>query len=317
MSAITTSTSLPPPVQQRFNEKLLATPQARLIHKAFATPYTMPDRSGTIMRFRRYTRLNTFPVPLNASFANPPAQQLNAVDLDARIDWYATYVILTRQVTAVNQDPVLNSAAARLGQSMRETEDELIRDMLAGTASVINCVNGTNGDNPTELTAADIDAVVQTLQGNDADFITSMIGGEDKFGTGPVLDAYFAMAHTDLITELRNVNGFIEKAQYPNQTGVGSAEWGSVGNVRFMLSSRGSITTGSSLLTNDIFNIFVTGREAYGVVEQTTQSAAFIYHPPGHGDDPAELRQTAACRFAQVPRITNDSWVFNLRCTAA
>lgn len=118
MSAITTSTSLPPPVAQRFNEKLLATPQARLIHKAFATPYVMPDRSGDIMRMRRYTRLNTFPVPLNVSFNNPPAQQLNMVDLDARIDWFATYVILTRQVSVINEDPVLNAAAARLGQSI-------------------------------------------------------------------------------------------------------------------------------------------------------------------------------------------------------
>ncbi len=212
---------------------------------------------------------------------------------------------------------VLNAAAARLGQSLRETEDELVRDMLAGTASVVNCVNGTNGDNPTELTDTDINAVVQTLQSNDADFISSMKEGVDAFGTGPVLDAYFAMGHSDLITELRAVNGFIEKAQYPNQKGVSSAEWGSVGNVRFMLSSRGSVSTGSSLLTADIFNIFVTGNEAYGIIEQTSASAAFIYHPPGSGDDPAELRQTAATRFAQVPRITNDSWVFNLRCTAA
>lgn len=39
----------------------------------------------------------------------------------------------------------MNAAAQRLGQSMRETEDQLIRDMLVGTASVINCVNGVNG----------------------------------------------------------------------------------------------------------------------------------------------------------------------------
>ena len=42
-----------------------------------------------------------------------------------------------------------------------------------------------------------------------------------------------------------------------------------------------------------------------------------IYHPPGHGDDPAELRQTAAWRMAQVPRITNDAWIIALRCTLA
>lgn len=40
---------------------------------------------------------------------------------------------------------VLNQAAARLGQSLRETEDQLIRDMLEATASLINCVGGTNG----------------------------------------------------------------------------------------------------------------------------------------------------------------------------
>lgn len=41
--------------------------------------------------------------------------------------------------------PILNSAAARLGQAMRETQDVLVRDSLESTASVINCVGGTNG----------------------------------------------------------------------------------------------------------------------------------------------------------------------------
>jgi hypothetical protein len=44
-----------------------------------------------------------------------------------------------------NQDPALNQAAARLGQTMRETEDQLMRDMLAATASFINAVGGNNG----------------------------------------------------------------------------------------------------------------------------------------------------------------------------
>lgn len=35
-----------------------------------------------------------------------------------------------------------------LGQAMRETEDEITRDMLAATAGFINCVGGVNGDNP-------------------------------------------------------------------------------------------------------------------------------------------------------------------------
>lgn len=40
---------------------------------------------------------------------------------------------------------VLNEAAARLGVSLRQTEDELTRNMLAATAGFINCVGGVNG----------------------------------------------------------------------------------------------------------------------------------------------------------------------------
>lgn len=206
-------------------------------------------------------------------------------------------------IFAESNSLVLNEAVARLGQSMRETEDELIRDMLAGTAGIINCTNGVNGDNPTEITRADTDNVVATLQNNNCDFMTNMIGGEDKFGTGPVRDAYFGLAHTNMIGQLENVNGFINKAQYPNQKGVLSSEWGNISNVRFNLSSRGSITTNASLLGNDIYNIFIGGQESYAKIEQNGVSAKFIYHPPGHGEDPAELRQTCAWRMAQVPRI--------------
>ena len=42
---------------------------------------------------------------------------------------------------------VLNECAARLGVSLRQTEDQLTRDMLAGTAAFINCTGGVNGRN--------------------------------------------------------------------------------------------------------------------------------------------------------------------------
>ena len=43
-----------------------------------------------------------------------------------------------------------------LGVSLRQTEDQLTRDMLAATASFINCTGGVNGDNPTEITRSDV-----------------------------------------------------------------------------------------------------------------------------------------------------------------
>ena len=65
---------------------------------------------------------------------------------------------------------------------------------------------------------------------------------------------------------------------------------------------------------NDVFNVFCVGMEAYAVVEQDGYSAQFIYRPPIY-DGPLALNASVGYKFAQVPRITNDAWVINLRTT--
>lgn len=100
----------------------------------------------------------------------------------------------------------------------------------------------------------------------------------------------------------------------PNQQSTLDAEWGTVANVRFLLSSIGSITANASLLGANVYNVFVTGREAFCAIEQDGYSAQFIYRPPIY-DSPLALNASVGYKFAEVPRITNDTWVFNLRCT--
>ena len=195
---ITTSNALPPPVQQWFDNVLLSRPMPKLIHKQMALKKELPPNSGRIARYRRYTNLATATVPLPDSGLTPPGQVLNAVDIDARLDFYGTYVTITDSVMFINQDPVLNQTVSLLAQSMRETEDELIRNMLASTASVINATGGVNGDNPTELSRSDIDAVVLALLGNDAIMISDNIEGTLKFGTAPKMNGRFKSSLIDL-----------------------------------------------------------------------------------------------------------------------
>lgn len=211
---------------------------------------------------------------------------------------------------------VLNEAAARLGVSLRQTEDVLTRDMLAGTASFINCTGGVDGDNPTEITRSDVDTVVRALLNNNAYTIMDNIEGEDKFGTAPVRDAYFALCSTQLIGNLDNVNGFIQKNQYPAPMNALRSEWGAIGNLRFLVSSIGSVSPNSSSLGADVFNIFCVGMEAYACIDQDGYSASFIYRPPIY-DGPLALNASVGWKFAEVPRITNDQWVINLRATLA
>lgn len=307
--------TMPPQIQQRYNAKLLSTPERNLIHNLFAVPVELPDNQGFIDRQSRYDRLDLFPVPLDDAQTNPPSQQLNRVDVDCRVRVYATYIVLTRQVTITNEDPVLNSAAARLGQAMRETQDVLQRDNLEATASIINCIGGTNGDLPTEMALSDVDDVVTVLQNNSAEYITNMIEGENRFGTSPIGDAYGCMLTTRMIPVLNNIAGFVRKFQYPNVSQTLSTEWGGVNNVRFFVSEQGSVTPSASLLGNDVANCFVAAKESYKIVWQAGGKARFIYLPPGYNNDPCMLRHTAGCSFYQGQCITNDLWIQNLRST--
>jgi len=306
---------MPPQIQQRYNGKLLSTPERNLIHNLFAVPVELPDNNGFIDRQSRYDRLDLFPVPLDDAQNNPPSQQLNRVDVDCRVRVYATYIVLTRQVTITNEDPLLNSAAARLGQAMRETQDALQRDNLESSASVINSVGGTNGDLPTEMALSDADDIVTLLQNNSAEYITNMIPGELKIGTSPIGDAYGCMLTTRMIPVLNNISGFVRKFQYPNVSETLSSEWGGVNNVRFFVSEQGSVTKNGSLLDNDVANCFIAAKEAYKVVWQSGGKARFIYLPPGYNNDPCMLRHTAGCSFYQGQCLTNDLWLMNLRST--
>jgi len=189
--------------------------------------------------------------------------------------------------------------------------------MLQATAAQINCVNGVNGDMPTEITREDVNNIITMLVHANAYTIMDNIEGEDRFGTAPIRDSYWAMANSQMIPSFEAVDGFIAKAQYPSQMNILPAEWGSISNMRYLVSSIGSVTPTSSAMGADVYNVFNTGLEAYCCIEQDGYSANFIYIPPMIAGGPLALNCSVGYKFAEAPVITNDTWIINQRATLA
>lgn len=311
---ITNPDTLPAPVQQTFDDVLLSVRTPNLIYKLGALMKRLPAKGGRILRMARYDRLPTAPVPLGPSGATPPATPLTRTDIDAEMSFYGLYVAINQQVTLQNQDPVLNETAELLGLSMRMTEDQLTRDMLASTASIYNFTGGGNGDTPSNISLSGIDEVTSALLSNDAWMILDSIEGEDRFGTGPVRNAYLALCHTDLTRDLNALNGFISQWNYPNQNRTLKSEWGSVNNTRFMVSSVGIKQPFASNFGNTVYGIIFQGMESLGCVYQDNFSSRFLYRPPVFSD-PLFQNVTLGYVFAEVPRILNDLWITLGRCT--
>lgn len=224
--------------------------------------------------------------------------------------------LVTKVTDRQNQDPALNWGTQQLGISLRKTEDILTRDMLAASASFINCVGGVNGDVPTEITRSDCSNVTRVLYNNDAKSIMDNIEGENRFGTAPIRRSFFGMCSTNLTPSLQATTGFTQVSGYPSQTNVLSSEYGSIDAIRFLISSQGSVSPNASSTGANVYNIFVTGMEAYGVIQQNGYSSQLIYRPAIFSDQLAQ-NVSIAYKFAQAQRILNDQWIVNMRATLA
>ena len=230
MANITTVAVLPPAVREYYDRLLLMTAYPQLIHTKFAQKRILPEKMGDTVVFRRYARLSTVPIPLQDGIT-PPGAPLSATDIKARVDFYGNFVTITNQVELTVEDRVLNESARLLAQNLAQTMDEVTRDVLASTSSVLQCTNGVNGNTPTEITKSDIDSAVQTLLNNDAEMISEVVVGRDAFGTAPVRPAFWAYIDTALLDDLEAVSNFLHSANYPNQQSVMDAEWGATGKM--------------------------------------------------------------------------------------
>jgi len=312
MSNITTVAVLPPAVREYYDRLLLMTAYPQLVHTKFAQKRILPEKMGDTIVFRRYSRLSTVPIPLQDGIT-PPGTPLSVTDIKARVDFYGNFVTITNQVELTVEDRVLNESARLLAQNLAQTMDEVTRDVLASTASVQACSNGVNGNTPTELTKADIDSAVQTLLGNNAEMISEVVVGTNAFGTAPVRPSFWAYISTGLLDDLESVSNFIHSANYPNQQSVLDAEWGATGNVRWLYTSVGSVSSA----TPAVYNNFVIGREAYAVVQLGSETGQFYMEPLGSAGsaDPLHQRGSVGWQHPFVSRILNDAFLVNLIST--
>lgn len=188
------------------------------------------------------------------------------------------------------------------------TEDSLTRDMLITTASQQNCVDGQNGDMPTNITETDIKRATTSLVNQNGYMFLSGIEGEDRFGTAPVRQAYFALMHTEMIPDLEAIPSFKPSANYPDQRRVLDSEWGTVQNARFLVSSVAAKVANSSTLGRDVYKTCYVAKEGYGILTQDKYTAQFIYRPAIYSN-PLATNVTVGWKTGMVPRLLNDAWV--------
>ncbi len=299
---LTTTTQVDPGVQVFYDRVLLKRAVPYLIHERFAQTRNIQRKSGSIIKFRKYASLSTATTPLTEG-VTPPGQRLSKTDISAQVKQYGDYVHITDWVDLTVEDAVLTETAELLGENMGETRDELCRDILCATASAVDLE-----DSP--LQQSDFDQAIQTLFSADAKMITGMIQAGTGQGTLPISAAFVAMAHSDLYTDLKNLDDFLPVRKYPKPSEAMEAEVGSYEQIRFLLSSRGKKDSGDP----DKFEMPIIGQKAYAVTEIEGGAARNIVKAFGSSGtaDPLDQRATSGWKMTYAARILNDAFMLKL-----
>jgi N4-gp56 family major capsid protein len=199
---------------------------------------------------------------------------------------------------------------------MGRTFDTLTFDVLKATGSIYSCFNGGNLKTPTEVTQADVDAIVQTLMDNNAKMFTAIMGASTKIGTAPLDESYYCMSNTAIYRDLKDLDSWVPINQYPTPDARKMGERGYTDNMRWCLSSKAPVTVNGDLAgTSDVYDFYAVAQDAYGVVDISGGNIESIYTPPGGAGDRLKQKSSLGWKGWHAAKILNDTFLMRGRCT--
>lgn len=300
-----TTQRLPHPINQALITEFLRRSMGSMPHNMFAVPATIPENQGDTATWMRMDN-PTAQITPSAEGTDPTPIQPTRTTISATVKEYKAVIKASRwmQVTGLSQENV--RLTDWLADCLAITKDTLARNVLAGAASTITCSHGDG--TATLLNEQDIDAAVTRLRGANAIKLKKMLQAGLGVGTSPISASYIGIAHEDLRRDLKNVTGFKEVKDYSNPADAYPDEFGSTGEVRWILT-----TNGYTASTNYYCPIFA--EQAYGSVSVEAANMPLIYKSPEEAGSPTNAYSTLAYSINDAVRILNDNYLCVLIAT--
>ena len=313
---------------------LLERGQHLLVTERFGHTDAQGQNKTKTRKWRRYLSFPRATAPM-AEGITPAGQQINYEDVEANLDQYGDWVPLTDVIADTHEDPVLKEMMGITGEQAAETIECVRVDVLKGGSNAYYA-NGVASRSlvTSPATRNDLRKVFRDFQKNKAKMITRIIGATAKVSTEPVSAGFFAMGHTDLLADLKNISGWTPVAQYSDHMKALPGEVGAVEEIRFILTplfepwsaagvagttylSGGAKVSGSTAC--DVYPLIIVGRDAYAIVPLAGKNAVEIgVQNPGKktDSDPLGQRGFVSWKTWQAAAILNNLWIARLEVAA-
>lgn len=287
----------------------------------------MPRNKSNVIKFRRPKVFTAADTPLEEG-VTPSATQFGYEDVSATLKQYGQVVQITDVIEDTHEDPVLQDATQQCGDNIGRTIEALTYGVLKAGTNVFYANGSARSSVNTAISLAKIRAVTRALEAQKADKITRVLDGSPNYSTMPVEPGYIAVCHTDVKSDIRDLEGFVPVAKYGSRKMIHPREFGTVEDVRVICSADlnsivdaggtfdATITTVStSGVSSDVYPILFFGKNAYGLVPLRGYSAvepSVINPSTKTKDDPLGQRGYVGWKTWFVAVILNELWMARL-----
>lgn len=256
----------------------------------------IPAGKGTSIEWRKFGSLTPATTPLTEG-TTPAGQDLNITAINAKLDQYGDYVVVSDVLDMQAKDPVIAETSELLGEQAGLTVNRIIAEELSKGTNVRYAGNKSNRE---ELVATDV------LTG---DMIKKIVRDLRKNNIPTFADGYYhasisAEQAYDLMSDTAT-GGWIDVVKYAGAKKLLTGEIGEFGGVRFKVSSEipkakdGAVHMG-----------IVYGKDAYGVPEIGANAAKpkIIVKAKGSAgtEDPLDQRSSIGWKNMFVCKRLNE-----------
>lgn len=300
--------------------------------------HQMKRNMGQTVIYRRFlpygaavtnsTTINAWSVDPNLHLTSegvtPNPDSLLAQDISVTIQQYSCLYMYTDKTKLLHEDDIPQEQMTQVGERMGLCREMIRYGTLRGGTNKFYAGGNSRSTVIATISITILRNVSRSLLGNRGNMITRILTASPLYNTAPVEAGFLVFVHTDGEHDIRNLPGFIPRANYGSQKVMHEMEIGACDRYRFIVSpelapylnagaavgATGLKSTGGSVV--DVYPFIVVAGDAWGDVALRGADSFDITHQPvGTKDksDPLGQRGYVGSIFWSAAFIQNDGWM--------
>lgn len=289
-----------PTMKDYYDTELLENARPQLLYSQLGKKQGLPTRHGKTVEWRKFNTFAPALTPLSEGVI-PSGKTFGMTSINVHINQFGDYVTISDQLDMHAVDPIILGATEEMGAAAGETQDTLVRNVLAQGTNVMYAPK-ISGSTVTPVSArANLDATAKLTP----DVVNKAVTWLKKC-KAPRYEGqwYLAVVHPSVTYDLRSSSEWIEAHKYAATRQIFTGEIGELHGCRFIENTEAPIIAASS--SSGAPMVYLTlffGKDAFAVIDPESMGMEMIIHSRDEVGGPLNQFSSVGYKFETAAKI--------------